>query len=718
MDWLRGLRAAVALCAPLALGYLTGIPNLGWAALGGFEAILADNGGPYRTRMASLATLSLGGAIGLFVGSMSGGTLYTAIPVTALWCFAWSYLAVLGQPFSTAGTLVQVIYICGVGTATPHWRDAFGMAFLVLAGGAWASVLSLVLWPLDAFRPARAAAAQCYRELASFLGSISELSSRSDQRVATWHRLAQHHQYRVRHALEHGWYVLANIRATRQGETRDGRQLVVLLEHADLLIGRTVAIADHMETEVSANQSTCHGRGVSGLHELRTAEQWIASLLTRGRRISLQESRARQAGLERLPESLAACLSANESTDRFLLTQVSEAASLLASSIEAGTVMRLSAPLRTHASSPRLSSSHFAYVVERLGSLRQTWRPEGLAANFTTKSLALRHAVRVALVCGFDVALILLLHIDHGYWLLLTSLVVLQPHVSGTLRRGLERILGTVAGGILAAVLAVVLHGQMLTASVLFPLALLALAVLPVSYAAFAFFLTPTFVLAWLPYSGDWKLAAVRILNTVLGAVLAILAMIFLFPAYERDRAPRFLAASLAADRRYLAVLADSWRTGSRFSRVLAEARRATGLAHNDTEESLERLLAETWPRRVSFAEFATAFVTYLRRFAQSVTTLASLEGEREWKQSLAIQSRLRLVEKRLAFLERIIDNAVPAGTEVEPWPEPDSHSMHPVLVPQEHSGERQMQRLERQVEILHRQLRSLQSRGGSAFNR
>ena len=46
MDWMRGLRAAVALCAPLVLGDLTGIPNLGWAALGGFEAILADSGGP------------------------------------------------------------------------------------------------------------------------------------------------------------------------------------------------------------------------------------------------------------------------------------------------------------------------------------------------------------------------------------------------------------------------------------------------------------------------------------------------------------------------------------------------------------------------------------------------------------------------------------------------------------------------------------------------
>src|ERR1700676_3726919 len=75
MDWARGLRAAVALCAPLLLGDLAGILNLGWAGLGGFEAILSDTGGPYRTRLSSLLTLSLGGAIGLFLGSLAGNDL-------------------------------------------------------------------------------------------------------------------------------------------------------------------------------------------------------------------------------------------------------------------------------------------------------------------------------------------------------------------------------------------------------------------------------------------------------------------------------------------------------------------------------------------------------------------------------------------------------------------------------------------------------------------
>ena len=50
---------------------------------------------------------------------------------------------------------------------------------------------------------------------------------------------------------------------------------------------------------------------------------------------------------------------------------------------------------------------------------------------------------------------------------------------SGGPRRGLERIGGTVGGGIFAAVLAVLLHNQLVIAAVLFPLSLLAIAVLP-----------------------------------------------------------------------------------------------------------------------------------------------------------------------------------------------------------------------------------------------
>src|SRR3974390_1868527 len=87
MDWFRGLRAGVALCGPIVVGEFAGLPNFGWTALGGIEGIIADTGGPYRSRLASLATLSLGGAAGLFLGCIAGRSMLWAIPVTVAFCF-------------------------------------------------------------------------------------------------------------------------------------------------------------------------------------------------------------------------------------------------------------------------------------------------------------------------------------------------------------------------------------------------------------------------------------------------------------------------------------------------------------------------------------------------------------------------------------------------------------------------------------------------------
>lgn len=729
MDWFRGLRAATALCAPLVLGDMAGIPNLGWAALGGFEAIVADRGGPYRTRLSSLVTLSLGGAAGLFLGSLTGGSLYWALPVTMLWCFLWTYLAVLGQPFNSAGILVQVIYICGIGAPTSSWHEALSRSLLLVAGGAWAAALSLLLWPLDPYRPARAAVAACYEELASFVGSVAELAGRNRKEdraegTALWHRLAQHHQYRVRRAVEQGWQAVAAIRAENEAETAQGFHLVVLLENADLLIAQTVALAEHLEAQSAMDQGLpCFDRSLSGLADVRSCELWVASLLVSRGGQTVAHARARRSQMVRLLSYLAACHPQPDPNSRFLIAQVTEAAALVETAIESASLLRLGQVPGEPVAQPETSSTGaFGHVHERLGQLSQGWGAgrilDQLAASLTRKSLILRHAARVSLVCGLDVLLILLLRIDHGYWLLLTSLIVLQPHVSGTMRRGVERIGGTVGGGILAAVLAATLHSQLATAAVLFPLALLALAVLPVNYAAFVFFLTPTFVLAWLPFSGDWQLALVRTVNTIAGAAISLAAMIFLFPAYERDRAPEFLRASIEADRRYLATLTEAWKANppfrAGFLRQLASARRATGLAHNDTEESLDRLLAESWPRRAPFAQFVAAFVTYLRRFAQSVTTLATLDRDWAWKQSAAVQCRLELLNRQLEWLEEhIAAGARPSGSS---WTEPSTLETQAVVpipaLAEDHPGERQLERLERQADILYRQVKSLREHG------
>ena len=176
-------------------------------------------------------------------------------------------------------------------------------------------MLSLFLWPLDAYRPAALAVADCYNELASFLGSVDDLATREQTSRQTdpslWHRLAQHHQYRIRRAVEHGWQAIANIQAEHQADSTRARQLVVLLEHADLLIARTVALAEHLEAQTSGDSPVLQ-RGISGLSDLRSAELWIASLLARRRSLTVAHARAKWSEMDRLPHYLAGCLDTSD----------------------------------------------------------------------------------------------------------------------------------------------------------------------------------------------------------------------------------------------------------------------------------------------------------------------------------------------------------------------------------------------------------------------
>jgi len=164
---------------------------------------------------------------------------------------------------------------------------------------------------------------------------------------------------------------------------------------------------------------------------------------------------------------------------------------------------------------------------------------------------------------------------------------------------------------------------------------------------------------------------------------------------------------SLQANRRYLERLNELWQ-GVGNQRELALARRATGLANNDTEDSYERMLAEPTLRRGSAAtmEATLAFVTYLRRFASTVTSLASFPDQQQWKTSPEVQGRLKKILETLQQIElEVAGSSGPSITdaEIESQTKPEMAR---------HNGERQLARLERQTGILLRSLEAMR-RGG-----
>ena len=74
LDWARGLRAGLAVAVAMIICRALGLP-LGWSALGAFEGNIVDNGGPYRTRFASIAMLMCAGSLGAVLASRASNHL-------------------------------------------------------------------------------------------------------------------------------------------------------------------------------------------------------------------------------------------------------------------------------------------------------------------------------------------------------------------------------------------------------------------------------------------------------------------------------------------------------------------------------------------------------------------------------------------------------------------------------------------------------------------
>jgi uncharacterized membrane protein YccC len=246
----------------------------------------------------------------------------------------------------------------------------------------------------------------------------------------------------------------------------------------------------------------------------------------------------------------------------------------------------------------------------------------------------------------------------------ITIVVVLQPYVGASYVKGLQRIGGTVLGGLLAAGVASTLHGGWAFSAVFFLLAASTVAVLPINYGLYAVLLTPTFVLISETTEGDWHLARVRVLNTLIGGALALVGTFLLWPSPERLRVRAQVARALEA-------FVDLFHTALQAPAdplQLDAARRAFGLAALNADESLQRLLVET-PRQTALLAPPLVLLTYARRLTSTTLALAALPRPADAE----LDALLATLESAL----RSVVAAVKAGTKPQPLPPVLHHLVH-----------------------------------------
>ena len=238
-------------------------------------------------------------------------------------------------------------------------------------------------------------------------------------------------------------------------------------------------------------------------------------------------------------------------------------------------------------------------------------------------SLVLRHALRVAIVTAGAVWLAGALHLSRGYWVTITAVIILQPYTGVDDVKAVQRVLGTIVGGILTAALGALFHDVRAILVLSFIFAAVSVAVLPDQLHG----------VLGVPHAdvraaggGERGRLASRGRSRDQHAAWRCARVVRRAATVARagmGAASTYMAAALRANRDYLRTVVSIFADRSDAAgHLMRERRRDAALAAINAEESFQRLLGEHGGSVGALAPVMT-FLTYVRRFTVSIAALA-----------------------------------------------------------------------------------------------
>ena len=170
--------------------------------------------------------------------------------------------------------------------------------------------------------------------------------------------------------------------------------------------------------------------------------------------------------------------------------------------------------------------------------------------HFTPRSVFFQNAIRLAV--GLAVARLVagVLDLSHGFWMLLATLTLMRTSVATTRAAVVPAFLGTIAGGLVAALVLALAGADSTVYEVAFPFVMvLALAAGPLvgSVAGQAMFTLLVAMLFAQMAPVSWRLAEVRILDVVLGGLLGAVVGLLVWPRGATGEMRRTAKATLNA---------------------------------------------------------------------------------------------------------------------------------------------------------------------------
>ena len=616
-----GLRITAAILLPSVILSYFGHFALGLSmSLGATCVSITDAPGPVVHKRNGMIYCTILIFITAIVTAYARMTLVTMGIEIVLFSFLFSMFTVYGTRAGSVGSACMLVLILTMDQPV-NGTGVFIEGGLIFAGGLWYLLFSLLFHKIRPYRPAQRALGECIRETAAYLAIKADFYNTSSNLEENYKKLLAQ-QVEVSGEQDAVREILFKTRQIIKENSSQGRRLVLAFVDA-------VDLFEHITATYYDYQSLREKYAYTGiLDEVAHLAKDLAKELDEiGIAIQSNTSYIVQSNINDKLVALKIKIDAvvmTNNTSNLVLKKLLVNMRNLHQRLGDVTLYFNPAPVKKG----RTPSIEYLKFVTH-----QSFDSQLLLDNFSLKSSIFRHSLRVCIACiaGYIIANIIS-YGHHSYWIIMTVAFILRPAFGLTTQRNYQRILGTISGGLVGVLILLFVLNK--TALFLF-LVLFMLgnySFQRLNYLAMVFCTTPfVFILFKLMGYNIIDVATERIIDTVIGCILAFAANYFLFPSWESKQVKTFLEQMLKANFTYFQKLVDAF-SGIPVKRVDYKlARKEVYVCSANLSAAFQRMLSEPKSRQTGNKQLHQ-FVVLNHIFFFNAASLAPLTLDPEKK--------------------------------------------------------------------------------------
>lgn len=536
---------AVSAMVPLLWGIATQhISTAVWATLSAECLCWVELKGSYTWRIRTLTAGTILIIFFSFLGSVTGNNILLSIICMLGVGFITGVLKNVGDRANGLAICVYLLFIFCNAYPTQTFHELIERVVPIGIGVGWTIFVSMGMSLfMPAEKPYRRYIALIWKSIASLIETIGQGWDGTTQRINI--RGVYLKEKEVRAAINNSYQFFASMAHQVSEKDKQQFQLAQLRKATGLVASHVIAISDEMENiQMKFTDNTLRVKISSLLSAMQNAAEQMSSyilILNPEEKVltGAQVNRVKKLILfiNNYPALPSECFQAIKR-----ITHLAERSVKLIESAM-GRIEQLGTDAPVFRTYPLVKTLFILHPKYWIANFR-------LLLNFNT--FTAKYAIRSAIAASLALFLYKWFHISHGYWLPFSVMIVLQPYFRATLKKAIDRVVGTLLGGFTGSIFIHAYTSIYLKELILFITFILMVYFLRKKYSIAAFAITLNLVLLFNIESAlDTQLIITRALCTIGGAFLAVVSGFVLLPTSDKKWLPKYLHAAILSNYKY-----------------------------------------------------------------------------------------------------------------------------------------------------------------------